>query len=75
MAADRVGDAELLTGCLAWIETQPEELRPRHRRDLLTVLQRATQPEHGARAVGRAEAMLDIVIAEQVAPSPPSWSA
>ena len=30
----------------------------------MTVLQRATQPEHGARAVGRAESMLDIVITE-----------
>ena len=64
MADDKVGDAELVFGCLAWVETEPEELRPQHRRDLLTVLQRATQPEHGARAVGRAKSMLDIVITE-----------
>ena len=61
-----VGDAELLAGCLAWIAAQSEQDRPQRRRDLLTVLQRATHRVHGAGTVGRAEAMLDIVIAQHV---------
>jgi hypothetical protein len=64
VAVDRVGDEDLPNGCLAWIEQQPAELRPKHRRDLLTVLQRATQPEHGGKSVGRVEALLDLIITE-----------
>ena len=45
-----VADAELIDGCLSWIEAEPAETREKRRRDLLTVLQRATQPEHGATA-------------------------
>lgn len=37
-----VADAHLLDGCLSWVETEPAELRPKRRRDLLTVLQRAS---------------------------------
>jgi tetratricopeptide (TPR) repeat protein len=63
VADERVGDTDLLAGCLAWIADQPEERRARHRRDLLTVLQRATHRVHGAETARRAEAMLDHIIA------------
>ena len=55
-------DAHMLQGCIGWIAEQPEALHRKHRRDLLTVLQRATRPEHGTKAIKRAEAMLDLVI-------------
>jgi hypothetical protein len=41
-------DAVMLDGCLRWTESEPADGRGKHRHDLLTVLQRATQPEHGA---------------------------
>ena len=66
VASADVGDAELLAGCLAWIAAQPEQDRPQRRRDLLTVLQRATHRVHGAGTVRRAEAMLDTVILRHV---------
>ncbi len=55
-------DAELIDSCLAWIDTQPEVKREAYRRDLLTILQRATQPEHGADGVALASAHLDHII-------------
>ena len=67
VAGERIGDTDLLAGCLAWIATQPEEWRARYRRDLLTVLQRATHRVHGAETARRAEAMLDTVIARHAA--------
>jgi hypothetical protein len=51
-------DPELIDGCLAWIDTEPAEIGDRYRRDLLTVLQRATHPDHGA-AIAGATALLD----------------
>ncbi len=41
---------ELIDGCLHWIAAEPAETREKCRRTLLTVLQRATQPEHGPAA-------------------------
>lgn len=59
-----VADALLLDGCLSWIDTEPMEQRPMLRRDLLTVLQRASQPEHGAgTALG---SLLDHLIVKRV---------
>ena len=58
-----VGDVELIDGCLRWIDTEPPETRQKRRRDLVTTLQRATQPEHGAKAGGRAASLLDHLIA------------
>ena len=45
-----IGDVDMLEGCLEWIESGPADTRQRHRRHLLTVLQRATHREHGAKA-------------------------
>lgn len=56
-----VGDSELVDGCVQWIEGEPDAAREAHRRDLLTVLQRATQPEHG-QAAARAGALLGHLI-------------
>ncbi len=64
VASRDVGDAELMAGCLAWIAALPHADRPQRCRDLLTVLQRATHRVHGAATVGRAEAMLDIIITQ-----------
>lgn len=55
-------DIELLDGCVAWIEGLPEHLRPQRRVDMLNVLQRATQEEHGAASVARASALLDHLV-------------
>jgi hypothetical protein len=57
-----VGDVELIDGCLRWIEAEPVDMQGKRRRDLLTVLQRATQPEHGTKANDRAFALLDHLI-------------
>lgn len=54
---------ELIEGCLSWIEAEPEDKRKILQQNLLTVLQRATQPEHGAVAT-QAEALLDHLIRE-----------
>jgi tetratricopeptide (TPR) repeat protein len=56
-----IADAELIGGCLAWLETQPEAGRGKRRRDLITTLQRASLAEHGAKA-GKAAALLDWLI-------------
>jgi tetratricopeptide (TPR) repeat protein len=55
-------DIEMLDGCIAWIDSEPEEVRGKRRQDLITVLQRATQEEHGAAAIARATALLDHLI-------------
>jgi hypothetical protein len=57
-----VGDVELIDGCLRWIEAEPTENQAKRRRSLLTVLQRATQPEHGTRANGQAVMLLDHLV-------------
>ena len=57
-----VGDAELIDGCLRWIAAEPTENQAKRRRSLLTVLQRATQPEHGTRANDRAVMLLDHLV-------------
>jgi hypothetical protein len=49
-----IADADLIDGCLAWTGDEPAESRQKRRRDLLTVLQRATHPDHGAAATGAA---------------------
>jgi tetratricopeptide (TPR) repeat protein len=56
-----VSDIDLIEGCLSWITDEPTEMQEKRRRDLLTVLQRATQPEHGAAANHSAAALLDHV--------------
>ncbi len=57
-----IADDELIEGCLVWIETQSEAGRERRRRDLITLLQRATLAEHGAKASAKAVARLDYLI-------------
>ena len=57
-----IAGAELIEGCLAWIETQPEAGREMRRRDFITTLQRAGSPEHGAKLSAKAAALLDHLI-------------
>ncbi|HRE87094.1 MAG TPA: toll/interleukin-1 receptor domain-containing protein [Accumulibacter sp.] len=57
-----VGDPELVDGCLRWIEAEPTETQAKRRRNFLTVLQRATQPEHGTLANGQAVVLLDHLV-------------
>jgi hypothetical protein len=57
-------DDELIGGCLDWIETLPEAEREPGRRRLLTVLQRATRPEHGAERCAEAEARIAAIIGD-----------
>jgi tetratricopeptide (TPR) repeat protein len=45
-----IADSDLVDACLTWIAAEPPGAQEKRRRDLLTVLQRATQPEHGAKA-------------------------
>ena len=54
-------DLELIDGCVAWIEAQPEANRADLRARLVTVLQRASQSVHGPRSDG-ATALLDHLI-------------
>ncbi|EXI90554.1 MAG: putative O-linked N-acetylglucosamine transferase, SPINDLY family [Candidatus Accumulibacter regalis] len=56
------GDPELIDGCLRWIAAEPTENQAKRRRSLLTVLQRATQPEHGTKANDRAVMLLDHLV-------------
>ncbi|MGO9170544.1 MAG: toll/interleukin-1 receptor domain-containing protein [Rhodomicrobium sp.] len=56
-----IADGELIEGCLAWIETQPEAGREKRRRDFITTLQRATRKEHGEKAAKAAD-LLDYLI-------------
>jgi len=57
-----IGDAELIEGCLRWIEGLPEEDREQRQRDLITLLQRASLPEHGDKARDRAAALLGYLV-------------
>lgn len=57
-----VADNELIEGCLRWITTEPVDTREKRRRDLLTILQRATQLEHGIEANNRVVSLLDHLI-------------
>lgn len=57
-------DEELIAGTIKWIEQQPQSQRPKRRRDLLTVLQRITQPDHGQKALRQAESMLTLLVAK-----------
>ena len=61
-----VADAELIEGCLAWIESQPSESQSKRRQQLLTLLQRATQPVHGQRTRAASECQLDHLIAKHM---------
>jgi hypothetical protein len=54
-------DQELIDGCLAWISEEPPEGREKRHRDLITVLQRATHPDHGD-AAANASALLDHLV-------------
>src|SRR5262249_48066851 len=45
-----VSDVHIAEACLTWIDTMPTSERSRLRQNLLTVLQRATRPEHGENA-------------------------
>ena len=56
-----IADDELIEGCLAWIEAQPEAGREKRRRDFITTLQRATRKEHGEKAA-KAAALLDRLV-------------
>ncbi len=55
-------DVELIDGCLAWIDGELEGVRAKRRKDLLTVLQRATKEQHGEAMVARACVLLDHII-------------
>ena len=57
-----VGDIELIDGCVRWVETEAADMQEKRRRDLVTVLQRATQPEHGAIVNDRAAILLDYLV-------------
>jgi tetratricopeptide (TPR) repeat protein len=50
-------DPELIDGCLTWIGDETAESQEKRRRDFLTVLQRATHPDHG-KAAADASALL-----------------
>jgi hypothetical protein len=62
-----IGDVQLIEGCLTWIEAGSQPERAKRRRDLITVLQRATQPEHGAHVAAQASALLDHVVRGRMA--------
>jgi Tetratricopeptide repeat len=57
-----ISDVELVEGCLHWLKDESVETQKKRRRDLLTVLQRATQPEPGITASNRAARLLDYLI-------------
>jgi tetratricopeptide (TPR) repeat protein len=63
-----VGDIELIDGCVRWIGAELAEARGQRQRYLLTMLQRATQPEHGATANDRAIALLDHLVSTLAQP-------
>jgi hypothetical protein len=55
-------DIALLDACLAWIDGEPEDQRAKRRQDLVTVVQRATQAEHGTDAIARATRLIDHLV-------------
>ncbi|MGP0094164.1 MAG: TIR domain-containing protein [Xanthobacteraceae bacterium] len=52
-------DVRLVDACLDWIATLPDAEQSRRRKDLVTVLQRATLPEHGDERAGKAAGLLE----------------
>lgn len=58
----QVFDVELIDGCLEWIASLPERESARRKQDLLTVLQRASRPEHGPAVTARVSTLLDHLI-------------
>jgi hypothetical protein len=62
-----VGDIELIQGCLAWLDDEPEAERVRKRRALLTVLQRASLAEHGNAAQAQAKNLLQHLVKTRLA--------
>jgi tetratricopeptide (TPR) repeat protein len=62
----RIADVDLIEGCLAWTGSagmrEPLAALVSKRGDLIMLLQRATQPEHGTKAVGRAAMLLDHIV-------------
>ncbi len=60
-------DTALLDACLAWIDGEPADQRAKRRQDLVTVVQRATQAEHGADAIARATRLIDHLVAKHTA--------
>jgi hypothetical protein len=61
-------DPDLIESCRRWIETESSEAQTKRRRDLLTMLQRATQPEHGAKANRAASGLLGHLIKQHIKP-------
>ena len=59
-------DSLLVDACLDWIATLPADGRSTPRKQLVTVLQRATLPEHGERAEN-AVALLDHLVCHRTA--------
>lgn len=57
----RVADERLLDACVGWVDTGQDsaDAASWHRLHLVTVLQRATAPEHGARAADRSRGVMD----------------
>jgi tetratricopeptide (TPR) repeat protein len=60
-------DDELVDGCLGWVENESPDLSEQRRRRVLTVLQRATQSEHGPVVTARAGALLDQLVGTHTA--------
>ena len=65
-----VADVELLESCLQWIANEQGEAQCKRRRDIITVLQRATQPEHGPDATSRVGILIDHLIHTDA----PAWA-
>lgn len=73
----KVGDVPLLDGCIAWMARGPEpgaaeepgsvDERTAARRGLVTLLQRATQHEHGSRVSANACRLVDRLILSHLA--------
>ena len=61
-----ISDVESIEGCLRWMATEPEPERRRLQRNLLTVLQRATHPDHGDRANENVCALLEHVVRNHI---------
>jgi tetratricopeptide (TPR) repeat protein len=57
-----VGDKELIDGCVRWAEGEPPDAQEQRRQYVLTVLQRATQAEHGPHVSTRAIGLLEHLV-------------
>jgi tetratricopeptide (TPR) repeat protein len=65
-------DQELIDGCVAWISTQPQAVRPIYEVNVTLVLQRASNQEHGRTANGKVRDLFEHLIerhAEALAPA------